>query len=459
MTTRYDAIIVGTGQAGPPLAGRLTKAGWRCAIVERGRFGGTCVNYGCTPTKTLVASARAAYMARRAADFGVAIEGPVRVDMARVKARKDAIAGRSNEGITEFVKDMENAVVFEDHAVFEGDKRLRVGGETIEADRIFINVGARAAIPPIEGLDGVPYLTNASILDLERLPDNLVILGGGYVGVEFGQMYQRFGSEVTIVDRARRLMSSEDEDVSAAIREIFENEAIEVITGATIEAVARDGERLRVTLAEGEGRRTLAASHFLVAAGRKPNTDDLGLETTGVETDDQGYIKVDDQLRTSVDGVYALGDCNGRGAFTHTSYNDYEILAANLLDGDDRKLSDRFTAYAAYIDPPYARVGASASELRAAGRKALIAQMPMSGVARARERSETEGFMKVLVDAHTHKFLGAQMIGTGCDEVLHCILYAMYAGAPYTAIERAVPIHPTVAELLPTMLKQLEPLE
>jgi len=459
MTTRYDAIIVGTGQAGPPLAGRLTKAGWRCAIVERGRFGGTCVNYGCTPTKTLVASARAAYMARRAADFGVAIEGPVRVDMARVKARKDAIAGRSNEGITEFVKDMENAVVFEDHAVFEGDKRLRVGGETIEADRIFINVGARAAIPPIEGLDGVPYLTNASILDLERLPDNLVILGGGYVGVEFGQMYQRFGSAVTIVDRARRLMSSEDEDVSAAIREIFENEAIEVITGATIEAVARDGERLRVTLAEGEGRRTLAASHFLVAAGRKPNTDDLGLETTGIETDDEGYITVDDRLRTSVDGVYALGDCNGRGAFTHTSYNDYEILAANLLDGDDRRLSDRFTAYAAYIDPPYARVGASASELRAAGRKALIAQMPMSGVARARERSETEGFMKLLVDAHTHEFLGAQMIGTGCDEVLHCILYAMYAGAPYTAIERAVPIHPTVAELLPTMLKQLEPLD
>jgi pyruvate/2-oxoglutarate dehydrogenase complex dihydrolipoamide dehydrogenase (E3) component len=459
MTTRFDAIIVGTGQAGPPLAGRLTKAGWRCAIIERQRFGGTCVNYGCTPTKTLVASARAAHMARRAADFGVAIEGRVRVDMARVKARKDAITGRSNEGITEFDKDMENAVVFEDHAVFEGDKRLRVGGETIEADKIFINVGARAAIPPIEGLDGVPYLTNASILDLERLPESLVILGGGYVGVEFGQMYQRFGSEVTIVDHAPRLMSSEDEDVSAEILKIFESEAIEVITGAKIEAVARDGERLRVTLGDGNGRRTLAASHFLVAAGRKPNTDDLGLETTGVATDDKGYITVDDQLRTSVEGVYALGDCNGRGAFTHTSYNDYEILAANLLDGDDRRLSDRFTAYAAYTDPPYARVGASERELRQAGRRALVARLPMSGVARARERSETEGFMKLLVDAHTHKFLGAQMIGTGCDEVLHCILYAMYAGAPSTALERAVPIHPTVAELLPTMLKQLEPLE
>jgi pyruvate/2-oxoglutarate dehydrogenase complex dihydrolipoamide dehydrogenase (E3) component len=457
MTTRFDAIIVGTGQAGPPLAGRLTKAGWRCAIIERQRFGGTCVNYGCTPTKALVASARAAHMARRASDYGVEIGGSVRVDMVRVKARKDRIAGRSNAGITEFVKEMENAVVFEDHAVFEGDKRLRVGGETIEADKIFINVGARAAIPPIEGLDQVPYLTNSSILDLETLPESLVILGGGYVGVEFGQMYQRFGSEVTIVDHAPRLMSSEDEDVSAEILKIFEGEAIEVITGARIEAVAQDGGRLRVTL--GEGRRTLAASHFLVAAGRQPNTDDLGLENTAIETDDKGYITVDDHLRASVDGVYALGDCNGRGAFTHTSYNDYEIVAANLLDGDDRRLSDRFTAYAAYIDPPYARVGASEDELRAAGRKALVARLPMSGVARARERSETEGFMKLLVDAHTQEFLGAQLIGTGCDEVLHCILYAMYARAPYTALERAVPIHPTVAELLPTMLKQLEPLE
>ena len=457
MTTRFDAIIVGTGQAGPPLAGRLTKAGWRCAIIERQRFGGTCVNYGCTPTKALVASARAAHIARRAADFGVAIEGPVRVDMARVKARKDAIAGHSNESITDFVKSMDNAVVYEDHAVFEGNRRLQVGGETIEAERIFINVGARPAIPPIEGLDGVPYLTNSSILDLESLPESLVILGGGYVGVEFGQMYRRFGSEVTIVDHAPRLMASEDEDVSEEIRKIFESEGIELITGARIAAVARDGDGIKVSL--GKSGRTIRGSHFLVAAGRQPNTDDLGLEATAILTDEKGFIQVDDRLRTSVDGVFALGDCNGRGAFTHTSYNDYEILAANLLDGDDRKLSDRLTAYAAYIDPPYARVGASESELRAAGRKALIARMPMSGVARARERSETGGFMKVLVDAHTHEFLGAQMIGTGCDEVLHCILYAMYAGAPYTALERAVPIHPTVAELLPTMLSQLEPLE
>ena len=459
MATRFDAIIIGTGQAGPPLAGRLTKAGRRVAIIERRRFGGTCVNYGCTPTKALVASARAAHMARRAADFGVAIEGSVRVDMAKVKARKDQIAGRSNESITAYIKDMDNSVVFQEHAVFVADKRLRVGNETIEADTIFINVGARAAIPPIEGLGQVPYLTNCSILDLATLPESVVILGGGYVGVEFGQMYQRFGSEVTIVDRAPRLMSSEDEDVSKEIRKIFENEGIEVITGAKVEAVARDGDGIRLTLSDGDGRRTIAGSHFLVAAGRKPNTDDLGLETTAIEVDDKGYIRVDDYLRTSVDGVFALGDCNGRGAFTHTSYNDYEIVAANLLDGDDRKVSDRFTAYAAYIDPPFARVGASETELRKAGRKALIARLRMSEVARAREMSETQGFMKVMVDAHTRRILGAQMIGTRCDEVIHCVLYVMYTGAPYTAIERSMPIHPNVAELLPTLLKQLEPLQ
>jgi pyruvate/2-oxoglutarate dehydrogenase complex dihydrolipoamide dehydrogenase (E3) component len=459
MATRFDAIIVGTGQAGPPLAGRLTKAGWRVAIIERGRFGGTCVNYGCTPTKTLVASARAAHMARRAADFGVAIAGPVRVDMARVKARKDQIAGRSNESITGYIKDMDNAVVFEDHAAFVADKRLRVGDETIEADTIFINVGARAAIPPIEGLDQVSYLTNSSILDLATLPESLVILGGGYVGVEFGQMYRRFGSAVTIVDHAPRLMSSEDRDVSEEIGRIFEGEGIEVVTGARVAAVERDGDGIRVALSEGDGRRTIAGSHFLVAAGRKPNTDDLGLETTAIELDDKGYARVDDHLRTSVDGVYALGDCNGRGAFTHTSYNDYEIVAANLLDGDDRKVSDRFIAYAAYIDPPFARVGASETELRKAGRKALIARLPMSKVARAREMSETQGFLKIMVDAHTWRILGAQMIGTRCDEVIHAVLYVMYTGAPYTAIARAVPIHPNVAELLPTMLKQLEPLE
>jgi pyruvate/2-oxoglutarate dehydrogenase complex dihydrolipoamide dehydrogenase (E3) component len=459
MARRFDAIIVGTGQAGPPLAGRLTDAGWRCAVIERQRFGGTCVNYGCTPTKALVASARAAYVARRAADFGVEIEGTISVDMAKVKRRKDEIAGRSNESITSYLKDMKNTVVLEEHAAFDGDRRLRIGGETIEAEKIFINVGARAAIPPLEGLDEVPHLTNSSLLDLETLPEHLIILGGGYIGVEFAQMYRRFGAEVTILDRAPRLMSSEDEDVSQEIRAIFEAEGIEVVTGAKVERVARDGHGLRATVGlEGE-RREVAGSHFLVAAGRKPNTDDLGLETTGIDTDEKGYVCVDDRLRTSVDGVFALGDCNGRGAFTHTSYNDYEILAANLLDGDDRKVSDRFTTYAAFTDPPFARVGASESELRAAGRKALVARLPMTGVARARERSETDGFMKILVDPHTGHFLGASMLGIRCDEVIHAIVYLMYARATYQDVMRAVPIHPCVAELIPTMLKQLQPLE
>jgi pyruvate/2-oxoglutarate dehydrogenase complex dihydrolipoamide dehydrogenase (E3) component len=459
MARRFDAIIIGTGQAGPPLAGRLTDAGWRCAILERQRFGGTCVNYGCTPTKTLVASARAAHVARRAADFGVAIEGTVSVDMATVKRRKDEIAGRSNASITSYVKEMKNAVVFEDHAVFEGNRRLRVAGETIEAEKIFINVGARAAIPPIEGLNGLPYLTNASLLDLETLPEHLIILGGGYVGVEFAQMYRRFGSQVTILDRAPRLMASEDEDVSQQIRSILEGEGIEVVTGAHLGRVARDGERLCATIEVAGERREIGGSHLLVAAGRKPNTDDLGLEATGIETDEKGYIRVDDRLCTTVDGVFALGDCNGHGAFTHTSYNDYEILAANLLEGDDRKVSDRCTSYAVFIDPPFARVGASESELRAAGRKALVARLPMTGVARARERSETDGFMKIVVDPHTGHFLGASMIGIRCDEVVHAIAYLMYARATYHDVMRAVPIHPCVAELIPTMLQQLQPLE
>jgi pyruvate/2-oxoglutarate dehydrogenase complex dihydrolipoamide dehydrogenase (E3) component len=459
MANQFDAIIIGTGQAGPPLAGRLTDAGWRCAIIERQRFGGTCVNYGCTPTKALVASARAAYMARRAADFGVKIAGAVSVDMAEVKHRKDAIAGRSNESITSYVKDMKNAVVFEDHAVFEGDRRLRVAGETIEAEKIFINVGARAAIPPIEGLDEVPYLTNSSLLDLEALPEHLIILGGGYVGVEFAQMYRRFGAAVTIIDHAPRLMGSEDEDVSQEIRAIFEAEGIEIVTGAKVERVARDSHGLRATIGVDGKRREIAGSHVLVATGRKPNTEDLGLENTGIETDDKGYVCVDDRLQTSVEGVFALGDCNGRGAFTHTSYNDHEILAGNLLEGDDRQLSDRFTSYAAFIDPPFARVGASESELRAAGRKALVACLPMTGVARARERSETVGFMKILADPHTGHFLGASMLGIRCDEVVHTIIYLMYARATYQDVMRAVPIHPCVAELIPTMLKQLQPLE
>jgi len=458
MSERFDAIIIGTGQAGPSLAGRLTAAGWRVAVVERERFGGTCVNYGCTPTKALVASAKAAHTARRAGDFGIEVEGPVRVDMKKVKARKDEIAGRSNRGVEGWMKGLEGAVVYQDHAAFVGDKQLRVGDQTIEADKIFINVGARAAIPPIEGLDGVPYLTNASLLDLETLPEHLIVVGGGYVGVEFAQVYRRFGARVTVIDRGPCLMSGEDDDVTEAIHAIFADEGIDVLTDARVEAVCRDGQGVRVELTPRGDPHSVRGSHLLLATGRRPNTDDLGLDKTGIATDDKGFVPVDERLGTAIDGIFALGDCNGRGAFTHTSYNDFEIVAANLLEGDDRKVSDRIPCYTAFTDPPFARVGASERELRTAGRKALITRLPMARVARAREMSETQGFMKIMVDAHTRRILGAAMVGTRCDEVIHALGYLMYAGAPYTVIERAVPIHPTVAELLPSMFKQLEPL-
>jgi pyruvate/2-oxoglutarate dehydrogenase complex dihydrolipoamide dehydrogenase (E3) component len=457
MSRQYDAIIIGTGQAGPSLAARLAKAGRRVAVVERGRFGGTCVNYGCTPTKALVASARAVRMARRAADFGVEIEGPVRVDMAKVKARMDAIAGASNKGVESWMKGLEGADVHEGHARFEGPRQVRVGEERLEAEQVFINVGARAAVPPIEGLAQSPFLTNATMLDLETLPEHLVVLGGGYIGVEFAQVYRRFGSRVTVIDRSS-LMSQEDPDVSAAITEIFEGEGIEVLAEAEVRRVAGHDGGVAVTIAHG-GEREVTGSHLLVALGRKPNTDDLGLEHAGIEVDERGFIQVDDTLRTTAEGVWAMGDCNGSGAFTHTSYNDYEIIAANLLDGDDRRVSDRIVTYAAFIDPPFARVGMNETEVRDAGRPALVARLAMSGVARARERSETAGFMKILVDAETQRILGASLLGIRCDEVVHAITDIMYAGAPYTVIQRAVHVHPTVSELIPTMLGDLKPLE
>jgi pyruvate/2-oxoglutarate dehydrogenase complex dihydrolipoamide dehydrogenase (E3) component len=396
-------------------------------------------------------------MARRAADFGVVIESPVRVDMAKVKARKDAIAGASNEGVETWMKGLDGADVYEGHASFEGPKQVRVGEECLEAGQIFINVGARAAVPPIDGLADTAFLTNATLLDLETLPEHLVVLGGGYVGVEFAQVYRRFGSRVTIIDRAR-LMSKEDPDVSAAIAGIFEDEGIEVLTNVEVREVAgRDGG-VTVTLA-GDGRREVAGSHLLAALGRKPNTDDLGLEHAGIEVDEKGFVRVDDQLRTTAEGVWATGDCNGRGAFTHTSFNDYEIVAANLLDGENRRVSDRIVTYAAFIDPPFARVGLNETDLREAGRPALVARLPMSKVARARERSETAGFMKILVDPDTQHILGASLLGIGCDEVVHAITDIMYAGAPYTVIQRAMHIHPTVSEMIPTMLGDLRPLE
>jgi pyruvate/2-oxoglutarate dehydrogenase complex dihydrolipoamide dehydrogenase (E3) component len=459
MTKQFDAIIIGTGQAGPSLANRLAAAGMKVAIVERKLFGGTCVNTGCIPTKSMVASAYAAHLARRAADFGVTIDGGVSVDMKRVKERKDAISGKSRVGVETWLKHTENCTVYEGHARFESPREVSVGEDRLTADRIFINVGGRAAVPPMPGLEHVEYLTNSTMMGVDFLPRHLIVVGGSYVGLEFGQMFRRFGSQVTIVEMGPRLIQREDEDISAAILEILEREEINVRLNAKCIGFSKRGEETVVHVDCEPSATEVSGTHVLLAVGRRPNTDDLGLEKAGVALDGRGYIVVDDQLRSNVPGIWAMGDCNGRGAFTHTSYNDFEIVAANLLDHDPRRVSDRITAYALYIDPPLGRAGLTEAEVRKTGRKALIGKRPMTKVARAVEKGESQGFMKIVVDAETHAVLGAAILGVGGDEAIHSILDVMYAKAPYTVIQRAVHIHPTVSELIPTMLGELQPLE
>jgi pyruvate/2-oxoglutarate dehydrogenase complex dihydrolipoamide dehydrogenase (E3) component len=459
MATTYDAIIIGTGQAGPALAVRLANAGMKTAIVERKRFGGTCVNTGCIPTKTLVASARAAYVARHAGEYGVMTAGSIAIDMKKVKERKDAVVRRSNEGVEKWLKSTENLTVYEGHARFAGAHQVRVGDQLLEADKIFINVGGRASTPPLPGLNQVSYLNNSTMMDVDFLPEHLIVIGGSYVGLEFAQMYRRFGSEVTIVEMGPRLIQREDEDVSEAVGTILEAEGIKLRLSAECIALEKRGDKVAIGVDCSSGDKIVVGSHVLLAVGRVPNTDDLGLENAGVAKDQRGYIQVDDQLRTNAPDIYALGDCNGQGAFTHTAYNDYEIVAANLLDGDQRRVSDRITAYALYIDPPLGRAGMTETEARKSGRKVLIAKRSMERVGRAVEKGETQGFMKVLVDAEIKAILGASLLGIECDEVIHSILDVMYAKAPYTVIQRAMHIHPTVSELIPTMLGELKPLE
>jgi pyruvate/2-oxoglutarate dehydrogenase complex dihydrolipoamide dehydrogenase (E3) component len=458
MPETLDAIVIGTGQAGPALAVRLAATGRRTAIVERKRFGGTCVNVGCIPTKTLVANARAAHVARQAAAFGVVIDGTIRIDMARVKARKDAVVAASTRNVEEWLRGTPNLEVLQGHARFTSPRTIRVGDRELGASEIFINTGGRAHVPALEGLAAVPFLTSTGILDLDVAPDHLIVIGGSYIGLEFAQMYRRFGSRVTVVEMAPRLISREDDDVSAAVQALLEDEGIVVRTGATCLAVERSAPGVAVRVdCEREPRR-IAGSHLLLAVGRIPNTDDLGLDQAGVVTDARGYIQVDDTLATSVPGIYALGDVNGRGGFTHTAYNDYEIVAANLLDGAQRRVSDRFPVYALFTDPPLARAGMSVREARASGRRVLVGRRDMARVGRARERGETTGFMEVLVDADTKRILGATLFGIEADEAIHCLIDAMSADLPYTAITRAVHIHPTVAELIPTVLGELQPL-
>ena len=458
MTTQHDAIVIGTGQSGPSLAADLATSGRDVAIIERARFGGTCVNTGCIPTKALVASARVAHVARRGADYGVVTGGRVSVDMKAVKARKDAIVRRSNTGLEEWLRSTDRLTVYEGHGRFEAPHRVRVGDRILEAEQIFIDVGARAHVPDFPGLATAHVLTNSSIMDVDFLPEHLIIIGGSYIGLEFAQMYRRFGSQVTVVEMGDRLIRRDDEDVSEAVQEILEAEGVTVRLNAECPSVAKRGDKISVRVECSDGDPEITGSHLLLAVGRRPNTDDLGIEAAGLELDDRGYIVVDDQLRTNVEGVWAIGDCNGRGAFTHTSYNDYEIVAANLLHDDPRRVSDRITAYGLYIDPPLGRAGMTEAEARASGRRVLVAKRPMSKVGRAIEKGETQGFMKALVDADTKEILGAAILGVGGDEAVHSILDVMYARAPYTLIQRAVHIHPTVSELIPTMLGNLKPL-
>jgi len=455
----FDAIIIGTGQSGPALARRLVAAGFKVAIIERKLFGGTCINTGCTPTKTLIASAYAAHVARRAADYGVRIEGSVNVDMKAVKARKDAVVAAFHNGVERSLKTLQGCTVYQGHGRFVAEKKVAVNGSELTADRIFLNVGARATIPPIPGLDSVPYLTNTSMIDIDFLPSHLIILGGSYVGLEFAQMYRRFGSEVTVIELGPRLISHEDDDVSQTIADFLKDEGVDVRVDSKVIGVEKRGNSIAVKVESAGEISQVAGTHMLVAIGRRPNTDDLGVDKAGIATDAHGYIRVDDQLRTNVAGIWAMGDCNGRGAFTHTSWNDFEIVAANLLDNDQRRVSDRITAYALYTDPPLGRAGMTEAEVRKTGKPALISRLAMEDVSRAFEKGETKGFMKILVDRDSKQILGASFLGLAGDEVIHCVLDVMYAKAPYTVMQRAMHIHPTVSEFIPTMMDDLKPLQ
>ncbi len=472
MNSKYDVIVIGAGQSGVPLATRMASAGKKTLLIEREHLGGTCVNDGCIPTKTLIASARTAYLARRAADYGVQISGDIRVDMKAVKARKDAAVQESVTGLTKWLSSTPNLSVVFGHARFVSPHAVQVGGvnglnglngDVMEAKQIFINTGARPVVPDWPGLADVPYLTNTSIMALDELPEHLLIVGGSYIGLEFAQMYRRFGARVTVVEQGDRIIAREDAEVSSGVQAILEREGVQFVLGArdmkvALTAFDKDKNDIYFSALVSGKKHELQCSHLLLAVGRKPNSDNLGLDAAGIDINKRGYITVDDELRTNVPSVWAMGDVNGRGAFTHTSYNDYEIIAANLLDNDPRRVCDRIMAYALYIDPPLARIGMSEAEVRASGKPALMGVMQMARVGRARERGETQGFMKVLVDAQTKRILGAALLGIEADEVIHSLLDIMAADGPYTVIQRAMHIHPTVSELVPTLLGSLKPL-
>lgn len=465
MPQHFDAVVIGTGQGGSPLAVRLGQSGRKTAVIERAAFGGTCVNVGCTPTKSYVASARAAHVARHAAALGVQVSGAIGVDLAAVKARKDRIIGQSRDGVEKWLRGTDNVTVFNGHAHFTGAHTLSIGGPggsvlaELSADEIFLNTGTRAIVPPLEGLERIRYYTNSSLLELTELPTHLVIVGGSYIALEFAQIFRRFGSRVTVLVRGERVLTREDADFAQSVEKVLTREGVEFRFGVQPSRVEphpqREGE---VCIGFEQNIPVLEASHLLFATGRVPNTDSLGLAAAGIAADRHGMISVDGQLRTNVPGIWAIGDINGRGAFTHTSYDDFQIVAANLLDGGARSVDTRIMAYAVFVDPPLARVGLSENDVRKSGRDALISTMPMTRVGRARERGETDGFMKVLVDARSKQILGAAIHGIEGDEAIHTFIDIMTAGAPYPTLQYAMHIHPTIGELVPTLLDGLKPM-
>ena len=459
MSQSFDALIIGAGQAGPSLAGRLTAAGWTVALAERQDFGGTCVNTGCTPTKALIATAKAAHTIRQASHYGLPPAGELTVDLAQVQARKDAIVAASRTGLEKWLLHMPGCTVFRGTARFLSATTMQVGDAVLAAKHIFLNVGGRPARPALPGIEHVPYFTSSTILALQELPTHLIIVGAGAVGLEFAQLLRRLGAQVTLVERSPRLLPHDDADVAEAVANILINEGITLRLGAECISLGQENGQPIVHVNCAENPASAQGSHLLLAMGRQPNTDDLDLANAGLQADKHGYLVVDEQLQTAVPGIWALGDCNGRGAYTHTAYNDFEIVAANLLDHEQRHVSDRLPVSAIYVDPPFAKVGLTEDEVRAAGTPALVGKRPMTKVGRATEKGETQGFMKVLVHAETDQILGASIVGVGGDEAIHCIITAMYARQTATFMRHNMFIHPTVAELIPTVFGELKPLE
>jgi pyruvate/2-oxoglutarate dehydrogenase complex dihydrolipoamide dehydrogenase (E3) component len=461
---KYDAIIIGAGQAGPPLAKAFAKQGQRVAVIEGDRLGGTCLNYGCLPTKALRASATTAHTVRRAKEFGIET-GEVSVDFQAAMNRMRQIIGKMQDNFSESLRNTDELDVIDGYARLVGTKddlhQVEVNGETHESERIYLNTGARATIPPIDGIDQITPLTNVEILALNELPEHLIIIGGGYVGLEFGQMFLRFGSQVTIIESEKRILANEDEDMAEAISQMLSEEGMRIITERRATKVSKtDDGRIQVVIqAKDDSTETLTGTHLLIATGRKPNTEKLNLDAVGVKIDDKGYIPVNGKLETNVKGIWAMGDINRRGAFTHTSYQDHEIVLANHEGEEERSVDGRIMAYNIYIDPPLGKVGMSEAEARKSGKKVLIAKQPLQDISRAILESRTTGLLKMLVDAETEQFLGAEIFGMEADEVIQVVSYFMHTGASYKLMKNALPIHPTIAETFPTVLGMLKPIE